>query len=348
MRLVVIPKPGVVELRETADHKVRPGQLLIETHYSGISAGTELMVLDGRLPNIARGLVRYPLVPGYENVGRVVALGPGITGFEEGGWVCSEGSPSFSGLQSCWGGHCDLVMVPAKEVFHLPPSMSPERGVFMVLASIAMHGVQRARVGLGDTVVIFGAGVVGLLATQVARLAGADRVIVVDRVQSRVALAKQLGADDVVLVPRDGSAALAQVCEEVIRLTQARGADVVIEATGSPEVASAAVVACRERARFLLLGMYPQPVTFDCWDLYSRELDILSSRGAGPKDDIPRAYEPWTWRRTYEHALHLLATGRLCVDPLITHRLPAEHIAEGYRLLREQPQGALKVVLEWR
>jgi 2-desacetyl-2-hydroxyethyl bacteriochlorophyllide A dehydrogenase len=239
-------------------------------------------------------------------------------------------------------------MAPAKEVFRLPKQLSPEHGVFMVLTAVALHGVQRARVGLGDTVVVFGAGVVGLLAAQIARIAGAERVITVDRLDSRVQLAKQLGSDDVLVVRREDSQALEQVCRELMQMTQNRGADVVMEATGSPRVASAAVTACRERGRFLLLGMYPQPVTFDCWDLYSRELDIHSSRGAGPKLDIPRGSDPWTWRRTYEHALQLIASGRVCVDRLITHRLPAESIAEGYRLLRNEPEHALKVVLEWR
>jgi len=337
----------VVEMGQTPDQKVGPGHLLIETHVSGISSGTELMVLDGQLPNIAHGYVRYPLVPGYENVGRVISVGSGVTGFEEGDWVCSEGSSNFPGLQSCWGGHCERVMAPAKEVFRLPKELPPEHGIFMVLTAVALHGVQRARIGLGDTVVVFGAGVVGLLAGQIARAAGADRVITVDRLQSRVQLAKQLGADHGLLV-QQGSQAMAEVCRELMQMTQNRGADVVMEATGSPTVASAAVTACRERGRFLLLGMYPQPVTFDCWDLYSRELDIYSSRGAGPKEDVPRGGEPWTWRRTYEHALQLIATGRVCVDRLITHRLPAESIAEGYRMLRKEPEHALKVVLEWR
>lgn len=347
MRLAVIPEPGVVEIGLTPDHKVSAGHLLIDTYVSGISAGTELMVLDGRLPNIAHGFVRYPLVPGYENVGRVISIGSGVTGFEEGDWVCSEGSPTFIGLQSCWGGHSEQVVAPAKEVFRLPTRLSPEHGVFMVLTAVAVHAVQRARIGMGDTVVVFGAGVVGLLAAQIARIAGADRVITVDRLESRLELAKQLGAADALLV-QQGSQALAEVCGEIVQMTQNRGADVVIEATGSPNVASAAVTACRERGRFLLLGMYPQHVTFDCWDLYSRELDIHSSRGAGPKEDFLRAGHPWTWRKTYDHALQLLASGRVCVDRLITHRLPAESIAEGYRLLRKEPERALKVVLEWR
>lgn len=348
MRLVVIPRPGVVEMRETRDLKPRPGMVLIETHYTGISAGTELMVLDGKLPNIARGVVRYPLVPGYENVGRVVASDSGATGFAEGSWVCSEGSPNFQDFQSCWGGHCGHVLVPAKETFSLPVGMTPEDGVFMVLTSIALHGIQRARIGLGETVAIFGQGVVGLLALQLARMAGAERVIAVDKVPFRLDLSMRLGADETLLVADGGKHGIRKACEEIVRLTHGRGADVVLEVTGSADVASESVIACRERGRFLLLGMYATPLHFDCWDLYSRELDILSSRGAGPKDELPFAYEPWTWRRTYEESLRLIASKRVAVQPLITHRLPAERIEDGYRALREQPDQALKVVLQWR
>ncbi|MGH7903142.1 MAG: zinc-dependent alcohol dehydrogenase [Candidatus Dormibacteraceae bacterium] len=348
MRLAVVSNPGVVEIREAAVPKLRPGQLLIETHISGISAGTELMVLDGTLPSVARGLVRYPLVPGYENVGRVVAAAPGVMGFREGGWVCSEGSPSFQGLQSCWGGHSEYVQVEGKEAFPLPAGMAPETAVFTVLASIALHGIQRGRVRIGETVAIFGQGAVGLLALQICRLAGAERLIAVDRLPSRLELARQAGADDTVLVEGGDEAAVARAADEIVRLTHGRGADLVVEVTGSPQVASAAVVACRERGRFLLLGMYPSPVRLDCWDLYTRELEILSSRGAGPKEDLPLAYEPWTWRRTYEESIRLLADGRLRVEGFVTHRFPPERIGDGYRALSKDPDHALKVVIEWR
>jgi len=330
VRLAVISEPGVVEIGRTPDHKVSPGHLLIETHVSGISSGTELMVLDGRLPNIARGFVRYPLVPGYENVGQVVSVGAGVTGFEEGDWVCSEGSPNLPGLQSCWGGHCEQVMAPAKEVFPLPKQISPEHGIFMVLTAVALHGVQRARIGVGDTVVVFGAGVVGLLAAQIARVAGADRVITIDRLTSRIELAKELGTDDTLLVQREGSQARAEVCREVMQMTQNRGADVVIEAAGSPGALDLALRLARGRGTVSVVGAHFEPdYPLDNALMFERELTLRFTIGDPVRDR--------------ERLLGLMAAGRLEPAQIITHRLPLEAAPEAYRLFDSRE--ATKVVL---
>jgi 2-desacetyl-2-hydroxyethyl bacteriochlorophyllide A dehydrogenase len=343
LRVVAVTEPGHVEVQELARPQVRPEHVLIETQFSSISAGTELLVLAGTLPGVHGGVVRYPLVPGYENVGRIVEVGPGVSRLREGDWVVSEGATSFSGLHSCWGAHAELVHIHADDVFRLPDGLAHHAGVFMVLTSIALHALQRGRVTLGDDVAIFGQGVVGLLATQIAKAMGARRVVGVDRLENRLRAAGELGADHTVNAP-----ATEDALEQLAELSAGRGFDVVVEATGAAEVARVAPRAGCERGRLVLAGMYTQPLSFDYWQLYTRELDVAVSRQAGPRHDLPDPYYRWTWRRTNEESLALLASGQVHVEPLISHRLPVEEISRAYEQLRSHPDETIKVLLEWR
>ncbi len=348
MKAVVFPQPNCVELRETPRPPVCAGHVLMETYFSSISAGTELLVLSGHLPALARGMLRYPLVPGYENVGRIVAHGDEVRGVEEGTWACCEGAPRFREFASCWGGHAEYVLAPAAEILPLPQNMPPQQGLFTPLASIALHSIQRARVALGESVVVLGQGVVGLLALQLAQLAGTSQVIAVDCLPGRLDMARKLGATEIVLADMADERERAGAIDRILSLTANRGADVVFEVTGSSDVAAGAPRACRDHGRLVLVGMYSRPLTFDYWDLYSREIDVLPSQGAGPKEEGPMPGLQWTWRRTCEQALALISSHRLAVAELITDQLSVEHIADGYERLRSDPDHTLKVVLSWK
>jgi 2-desacetyl-2-hydroxyethyl bacteriochlorophyllide A dehydrogenase len=343
LKAVVFSGPGQVEIRDLPNPTVRSGHVLIETHFSAISTGTELLVLDGRLPEGYGGLIKFPLVPGYENVGRIAELGSDITGMQVGDWVVCEGAASFPGVHSCWGGHSEFVLAPVSEVFVLPDAFEPRHGLFTVLTSIAVHAAQRGQVSLGQSVAVLGQGVVGLLAVQVARAMGASEVVAIDRLPQRLEVSTRVGADQTVLVD-----SCSELEERIRRLAEGRGFDVVIEASGSSSLAEVAPRLCRERGRLVLAGMYTDPVGFDYWDLYTREIDVMASRQAGPRQQMPDSYYRWTWRRTHEESLRLLADGRIEVEPLITHRLPIDEIATGYEALRESPSSTIKVVLAWK
>jgi threonine dehydrogenase-like Zn-dependent dehydrogenase len=195
-------------------------------------------------------------------------------------------------------------------------------------------------VTLGDTVAIWGQGVIGLLALQAAIASGADRVIAVDVLDGRLAWARQFGAAHTI------NAAAEDPVSRILELTAGRGCEVVIEASGLAQVAARAPKTCGERGRLVLLGMYASEIKFDYWDLYTKELDILSSRGAGPKEPSVSWFK-WTWAQTYREALELIGAGRIRVRLMITHRLPIEQIREGYKCLSEQPGETLKVMLNW-
>jgi 2-desacetyl-2-hydroxyethyl bacteriochlorophyllide A dehydrogenase len=340
MRAVVFTEPNTVELQQIPPPRLAPGQILVRTRVTSISPGTELLVLTGRLPLIQRGQIQYPLVPGYENCGEIVEIASGVQGFEIGDRVYCEGNSTFADVTSCWGGHSEYVAIPGSEAFKLPATVSDEEGTFTCLASIALHGVQRGVIGIGDTVAVFGQGVIGLLATQAALLAGADRVIAVDLLERRLELSKQLGASHTVNAGTDDPIA------RIRELTGGKGCQVVIEVTGSSGVAASVPRACAERGRLVLLGMYSAPISFDYWDIYPLELDILSSRGAGPKIS-DNAFARWTWASTYRQTLDLMSRGRIRVSSLVTHRLPIKQIMQGYDALLHQPNETLKVILQW-
>jgi threonine dehydrogenase-like Zn-dependent dehydrogenase len=178
---------------------------------------------------------------------------------------------------------------------------------------------------------------------QVARAMGASEVVAIDRLAQWLEVSTTVGADQTVLVD-----SCSELRERIRRLAEGRGFDVVIEASGSSSLAEVAPRLCRERGRLVLAGMYTDPVGFDYWDLYTREIDVMASRQAGPRQQMPDAYYRWTWRRTHEESLRLLAGGRIEVEPLITHRLPIDEIATGYEALRASPNSTIKVVLEWK
>jgi 2-desacetyl-2-hydroxyethyl bacteriochlorophyllide A dehydrogenase len=341
MRTVVFTEPYRVCLEDIPIPTLREGEVLVRTRVTSISPGTELLVLSGKLPLIEKGEIAYPLVPGYENCGEVVRLGPGVQDIHEGDLVYCEGNPDFDGLTSCWGGHAEYVRIPATQVFKVPDNVSPEEATFTCLTAIAWHGVQRGRVSLGDSVAIYGQGIIGLLALQIARQAGVDTTIAIDLLDSRLELARSLGASETI------NASRVEPISRILELTDDQGVDIVIEATGSPQVAGIAPRASRDQGRMVLLGMYSTPITFDYWDLYTREIDILSSRGCGPKETLPAPYYRWTWRNSYEESLRLISSGRIQVSPLITHEFPVEEIDRGYQGLQDAPDQTLKVMLYW-
>jgi len=342
MHAVIFPEPNKVDFVDVPIPILGEREVLVRSQATSISPGTELLVLQGKLPLIQRGEKTYPLVPGYENCGEVVELGSAVSTLKVGDVVFCEGNSSLPGLTSCWGGHCEYVRVPEQEAFQVPMNLTPEEATFTCLTATGLHAAQRGKVGVGDTVVIYGQGILGLLALQAARLAGADSLVAVDLFDGRLQLARELGASECINASQEDPLA------RIMDLTGGQGADVVIEATGSAELAARAPLACRDRGRLVLLGMYSQPLCFDYWDLYPREIDIYSSRGAGPKINVPPVYYRWTWTRSYKESLRLISTGRVRVAPLITHRFPIAEIQQGYQALLGCPSATLKVMLHWR
>jgi 3-hydroxyethyl bacteriochlorophyllide a dehydrogenase len=316
-KAVVIPKRHVVELRNVQVHEPKAKDVLIRTAYTSISAGTERMLLDGRMPHPA---LAFPVVPGYETVGQVVKVGAKAPRELQDQWVYVGGSRCFSGVNPAWGGQSQFISTPADRVITLD-GIAPETGVILALAATAQHGVNVAGIHQGDRVLVLGQGIVGQLVARLARLAGAAHVAVVDRVDVRLAAAQ---ADQVINVNQ----------ESLEESMNGEPVDVLIEATGSMAALTGALPLLTNNGRILLLGYY-EHIDIPYAPIFMREAHILAAREwkFGPDGDLPRVRD-------------IIAHGEIDMSGLLTHRVPIDRIQAAYRLALEDPS-CLKVVLEW-
>jgi 2-desacetyl-2-hydroxyethyl bacteriochlorophyllide A dehydrogenase len=277
----------------------------------------------------------YPARIGYEWVGRVTDVGSGVSGFAPGDLIHLP----FGHRATHTARPAERTMIG--EVAPLPPTLSPDDAIALALAGVALQAVHDAHIKVGDHVAIFGLGVIGLLATQFARLNGARRIDGVDPLPRRRALAEAFGADRAI-DPTACDAAL-----EIKSATPQRGADVALELSGSA-VALHEAIRCARMAGTVVAGGYYQggalPLRLgEEW--HHNRITMVSSMGVW---DCPhRDYPAWDRARIHATATHYLATGQLRADGLISHRFPFARAADAYALIDQHPDDVVKVVLTY-
>jgi predicted dehydrogenase len=337
------------------------GEALVRTAISLVSAGTERMVVEfaeksllGKArsrPDLVRqvvdkarregllttleaalGRLEQPMPLGYSSAGTITALGEGVQGLQVGQRVaCAGGNYAV---------HAEYACVPRNLLTPLPKAVDFESAAFTTLGAIALHGFRLAQAQLGERVAVIGLGLLGLLAVQIAQAAGC-RVIGVDPQVERVALAQRLGAQ---AVQND------QAVEAALSFSQGRGCDAILICadTSSDEPVTLAGAIARDRARVIAVGAVGLHLPRKVY--YEKELTFLNSRSYGPGRydpsyeeggrDYPIGYVRWTEGRNLEAVVELLASGRLNVQPLITHRFPIEQAPQAYELItgkRKEP-----------
>lgn len=323
-RRVIARPDGRVEVESFVPRAPGPGEVLIRTEVTLISAGTELGLLDQPRSE--------DFCPGYSNVGRIVALGPGVTGVRKGDRVLSLGP------------HASHVTAPVRPetLAAVPEGLSSEEAAFGVLASVAAHGVRKARPELGEHVLLTGLGLVGQLALQYAALTGCETLTAADLSASRLARACEITNCRTVQPPVESIATAME------RVTGGAGFDCSIEASGYPAVLPEIFDCMRLGGRVVLLGsIWHRKVELDLMGFHEKELVLLSAHQ--PK--CPTVWTPgFPWTQGYNRAqsLRMMLDGRLKVRPLITHILPFSEAARAYHLLRADPDHALGVLLDFR
>jgi threonine dehydrogenase-like Zn-dependent dehydrogenase len=323
--------PGSVEIRSSGIPYPKPGEVLIRTHATLISAGTELALLrePAATGSAWSDFARFPRSVGYSNVGEVARLGAGVTESLEGALVASRGS------------HAAWVVRDATDIRLVPLGVSARDAAFTTLACIAMHGLRRVGLSWGERVCVFGLGVVGQLCVRFAAAAGAATVYGFDRSDFRRSR----------LPPQCFVRALASDLKSALAQTRADtsglGLDVVVEATGAAELIAPEVGFLRDQGRLLLLSSPRAAIAFDFHDLCNRRsLTIVGAHGfSQPTASTPD--HPWTRQRNGDLFLAWLAEERASVGELVTHRFDFERAGEAYALLLDQPDDMLAVVLEW-
>ncbi|MFH7047110.1 bi-domain-containing oxidoreductase [Acinetobacter johnsonii] len=335
------------------------GHLLISTTTSLISAGTERMLVgfgkaslidkarqqpekvkmvlekvqtDGLLTtyDAVKSKLAQPLALGYCNVGIVHEVGANVDDFQVGDRVVSNGP------------HADMVKVPKNLCAKIPDNVSDETASFAVVASIGLQGIRLAQPTLGESFVVTGAGLIGLLTIQMLRANGC-RVLAIDFDQSKLDLAKQFGAE--ICNPGKGEDPVA------VGLAFSRGAGVDgVIITASTKVSDPVIQAARmsrKRGRIILVGV--TGLELNRADFYEKELSFQVSCSYGPGrydteyedkgNDYPLGFVRWTEQRNFVAVLDMMAAGTLNVEPLITQRFEFEDAPKAYDALTEDKSG---------
>lgn len=332
IRQVAFVAEGRVEIVQRSLPGPGPGEIQVATTRTLISAGTELDYLNGVIPSRLRPEITYPIFPGYSSVGRVVASGPEVKGMEVGERVLTMGP------------HADYHNVAAETAVPIPAAVSDEAAPFAVLGSVALHGIRRAAPELGAAVLVVGDGLVGQLTTQLVRAAGARVVALAGRHHRRLDAARYGGAT----VAWDERTT--NVPDAFREAAGGRQADVVYETAGRVEALALAFKTARVAGTVVLLGGPRHTVTLEPETLYlqfmMKELSLVAA-SQPVRPECESNYFQWTQKRHRELILVLLSDRALRVEPLITHRLPADEAPRAYQLLTERKDEALGVLLDW-
>ena len=324
---VVWPDRAKVDVETFMLPPVGDDEVLVATECTLISPGTERAFLLG-LPN-AQG--RYPTRPGYSNVGRVVDTGKSITDCEVGDRVAStQGHTSH------------FVTSPSRLLKIASADVPAEEAVFFNLGAIALQGVRKARIELGEATLILGQGLIGLSAMQLSKLSGALPLIAADLTDSRLEISKRVGAD-YTFNPED-----ADFAEQLGDATKGEGPAIVIEATGHPDAISTALDVAGRDARVVLLASTrgETPSVNFYRDVHKKGLILYGAHNSiRPRQESSPNF--WTLEEDSFLLLSLIAQKRFNVIPLISHRVRGEDAAKAYQLLMEWNPGLLGVVLQW-
>ncbi|WP_312913646.1 NAD(P)-dependent alcohol dehydrogenase [Stutzerimonas nitrititolerans] len=354
MKAAVFVEPGRIELQDKPIPEIGPNDALLHITTTTI-CGTDVHILKGEYP-VAAGLTI-----GHEPVGIIEKLGSNVQGYQEGqrviaGAIC----PSFTsyacqdGVASQDGGACschgykpmggwrfgntidgtqaEYVLVPDAQANLAPvPDGLTDEQVLMCpdIMSTGFGGAEKADIRIGDIVAIFAQGPIGLCATAGAKLRGASCIIVVDGVEERLAISRQMGAD-VTLNFRD-----VDVVEEILKITGGRGVDAAIEALGTQTTFEQALRVLKPGGTLSSLGVYSQDLKIPLGALHAGLGDhrIITSLCPGGKERMRRL-------------LNVVASGRVDFGALVTHQYKLDAITEAYDLFANQRDGVLKVAIK--
>ncbi|HUO51925.1 MAG TPA: zinc-binding dehydrogenase [Gemmatimonadaceae bacterium] len=304
------------------------GEILVKVAACGV-CHTDLHYIDHGTPTFKTP----PLVLGHEISGTIAAVGAGVTALKSGDQVllaavltCGQCAACRSGRENICeksrmigndidGGYAEYVVAPAKDAFIIPEGVPLVEGSILADAvTTPYHAVvRRAQAAPGDWVVVFGCGGIGLNVVQVAVAAGA-RVIAVDKVARKLAMAKSLGAEATI------DASVEPRVDKAVRKLTGQGADIAMEAIGAAATQELAVSCVRTGGRVVLVGYSPDTLALNAGRVMYRELEVIGSLGCRPVD--------------YPRVIELARSGRIALAKMVTHRFPLERINEAFDVLR--------------
>jgi len=346
MKALLLSEYKKLEVVELARPEAGEGELLIRIHACGI-CGSDVHGYDGstgrRLP---------PIVMGHEAAGVVEGVGRGVTGFVEGDRVtfdstvycgkcfyCRRGEVNLcddrevvgvsTPLFKRMGAFAEYVTVPARIAYKLPEGMPYAHAALIEAVSVAVHAVGLTPIALDDTVVVVGAGMIGLLTMQAARLAGAGRVFAMDVDGTRLEVARSLGAT--ATFNTGGEEAALESVAEIVEMTHGRGADAALECVGATAPVKLAVDSVRKGGTVTLVGNVSPKIELGLQSVVTRQIRVQGSCASAGE---------------YPACIAMMARGAIQVEPLLSAVAPLEDGAAWFKRLYEREPGLLKVVLE--
>jgi L-iditol 2-dehydrogenase len=343
MKALLLTKPSCLEYVDVDDPTIGPDDVRVKIAVCGI-CGSDLHGWDG-----SSGRRHPPLIMGHETSGVVADVGANVTGWKPGDRVsidstvyCGECPNCKSGKENLCdnrrvlgvapieyrqhGAFAEYVSVPARILHRLPEDITFERAAMVEPVTIALHAVARATFPKDATVLVVGAGLIGLLVIQAAKLAGAKRVIAVDLDESRLAVAKKLGATETLVSARTGTS------ESIVAMTNGKGVDVSFEVVGIGTTVDLVIESTVRGGTVVLVGTLTARIDWPVQAVVTKELNVLGSCSSAGQ---------------YERALELIASDQIQVDPLISSVEPLADGAKWFaRLNSPDGRGVMKILLK--
>ena len=331
--------PEKILLEEVKIPLVGEKQVLIRVKVCGI-CGSDIHSYKGKHP-----FVHPPIVLGHEFSGEIHQVGQGVRDFSPGDRVTVEPNIVCGKCYNCVHGRYNIctnlkvigcvgydgafseyIVVPEDKVLKLPDDISFEKAALIEPTAVAVHAVRKAQQKVGDKVVVLGAGTIGLLVTQVANLAGAEKIIVTDLLDYRLEKAKNLGADEVI-DPKS---------QDLVKLIHKEygkdGIDLVYDCVGIEETISQAIQIARKGIRIMVVGVPEERIKVDLSLVQDRELEIVGSL--------------MYIREDFATAIDLIQKGKIKAESLLTHRFKLKDIDKAFHLVTEGKEKVLKVLIE--
>lgn len=330
---IIFSKPKHVEIENHQMPIPTKEELLIETHYTLISTGTELTILNGDFleGSAWENYGRFPFTPGYNNVGKVIDVGNDV----DRDWIGKK--------VATYGPHAKYIVSNVQDARLIHRDIPDDHAAFFTLSEIVMNGIRRGNVAWGEAVVVYGMGLLGQLAVRYSRMCGAQKVFAVDISDSRLGRLPE----DISIIPINSKKE--NVVEIVKKETKGRMADVVFEVTGVGELIpdEFQVLRKRGRGRFVVLSSPRSKTQFDFHDLCNSPGFTIIGAHNSTHPEHETIDTPWTKKRHAEFFFDLVVDKEIDVEPLISHR---EHYTEApslYQMLLEDRSQAMGVVLKW-
>ena len=344
MRALLLSAYSQLEVADLPQPFAGAGEVLVQVAACGI-CGSDVHGYDG-----SSGRRIPPLVMGHEAAGIIAEIGEGVTRFAVGDHVTFDSTVYCGVCEFCRSGAVNLcndrqvvgvstpefrragafaefVTVPERIVYKLPGTMPFAEAAMLEAVAVALHAVAVSEVQGGETALVIGAGMIGLLTLQAAKAAGCSRVFVADVDRTRLKLATEMGASEVI------SAGGMEMIAEVLQLTNGRGVDLVLEAVGRDETISAAVDAVRKGGTVTLIGNITPTVTLPLQKVVSRQIRLQGSCASAGE---------------YGQAIALISNGKIRVGALITAVAPLSDGASWFERLHAREPNLMKIVIDPR